>query len=418
MPIDAAEFFALGVGTNVDSDRIAAVSADGSTIFGYSVSSASPLYHWTRSDGVEAVPMFDGFSGSLYSGGARASADGSTIAIQRIGSNFSKGGLWTQDSGWHLPPGQNSGGLEGELYAVSSDGSTVVGSSTVGQALRWTRTGGFEELGSLPGETGAVAHSVSFDGSVIVGRSGSQLFRWTSATGMMGIANLPAGYVGWGRQQVSADGQFVLTTAERAAIGSGGSHVYDAFRWSSASGLVPIISDSGIIPIGSEDLSIIVGLGNKRWTQATGQQTLPHLPGQWTNSDILEMSADGRTLFGVSYVPGSNDDYDFGFWLPNGVVKTLDEVLLEQGLASSVAGWTDYSLDERNYYLSADARVLAGVRKNPAGLYDVFVVYLDPLVIPEPASTTLGLLALTLTSCFRSLSSRHAKRVGLNGPCR
>ncbi|MCP9472622.1 MAG: hypothetical protein NNA30_07820, partial [Nitrospira sp.] len=55
----------------------------------------------------------------------------------------------------------------------------------------------FIPLGHLPGGVDNVPYGVSADGAVVVGRSGStlghQAFRWTKATGMVGIGDLPGG---------------------------------------------------------------------------------------------------------------------------------------------------------------------------------------------------------------------------------
>ena len=91
---------------------------------------------------------------------------------------------------------ENSFGTQ--IYAVSADGSTVVGStaSPNGQeAFRWTPGEGMVGLGDLSG--GAFVSSafgVSGDGSTIVGRGRAsslnsaagvdRAFRWTSAAGM------------------------------------------------------------------------------------------------------------------------------------------------------------------------------------------------------------------------------------------
>ena len=56
-------------------------------------------------------------------------------------------------------------------WAVSSDGSVVVGASTssgVSEAFRWTRGGGMVGLGDLPGgDFASTARDVSADGSIL-----------------------------------------------------------------------------------------------------------------------------------------------------------------------------------------------------------------------------------------------------------
>jgi hypothetical protein len=146
----------------------------------------------------------------------------------------------------------------------------------------------------------------------------------------------------------------------------------------------------------SDDLESVIADGGpeaplQRWTEQTGQQALPHLPGQWTTSVASATSADGSILFGGS--GNSSIDFVMGFWLPNGVRKTLHDVLLEQGLGSSIDGWT-FRDPYYGHYLSADGQVLAGNAFNADGDEEGFVVYLDPLIVPEPASTGLVIFAL------------------------
>src|SRR5262245_37318037 len=85
--------------------------------------------------------------------------------------------------------------------AVSADGSVVVGTRFAGpsvEAFRWTAATGVVGLGDLPGDTaGSNAAAVSADGGVVVGVSGSasgqEAFRWTSGGGMVGLGDLPGG---------------------------------------------------------------------------------------------------------------------------------------------------------------------------------------------------------------------------------
>ncbi len=121
---------------------------------------------------------------------------------------------------------QGLGGLPGSFSSsatgVSADGSVVVGSSTrtpmwTTEAFRWTQATGMVGLGDLPGGSFySDANGVSADGSVVVGISnignGSEAFRWTQATGMVGLGNL-SGWNSSSASGVSADGSVVVGTA-------------------------------------------------------------------------------------------------------------------------------------------------------------------------------------------------------------
>src|SRR5262249_51771000 len=123
-----------------------------------------------------------------------------------------------------------------QAYGVSGDGSVVVGESGL-DAFRWTETNGMEALPLLPGANGASAYCVSRDGSVIAGYvafpGADHMFRWTSDGGMQDL--------GWYSgaipfpQAISGDGSTIVGFAE-------GLRDY-AFRWTSATG----IADLGLL---------------------------------------------------------------------------------------------------------------------------------------------------------------------------
>ena len=123
----------------------------------------------------------------------------------------------------------------------------------------------FTSLGDLPGgDFGSTATDVSDDGTVVVGigsnSEGSEAFRWTAETGMVGLGDFPGGFFrsrAWG---VSADGSVV--------VGQGGIEgpSIEAFRWNSADGMVGLgdlccgVVDSDAQGV-SADGNVVVGLG-------------------------------------------------------------------------------------------------------------------------------------------------------------
>ena len=83
------------------------------------------------------------------------------------------------------------GGSFSGAFALSSDGSVVVGDSSPSSspssthAFRWTQAGGMIDLGTFGGVE-SYARGVSADGSVVVGDSSNSAgvfhaFRWTQA---------------------------------------------------------------------------------------------------------------------------------------------------------------------------------------------------------------------------------------------
>ncbi|MCH7603849.1 MAG: HAF repeat/PEP-CTERM domain-containing protein, partial [Planctomycetes bacterium] len=126
----------------------------------------------------------------------------------RIKPHYIAAGLWLGGYCLTTAYGQASfqglgdlpgGSFESLAFAVSADGSVVVGDSISAsgfEAFRWTSGGGMISLGDLPGGFfDSSASGVSADGSVVVGHSasasGNEAFRWTSGGGMVGLGDLP-----------------------------------------------------------------------------------------------------------------------------------------------------------------------------------------------------------------------------------
>jgi len=200
------------------------------------------------------------------------------------------------------------GGISSSAAGVSADGSVVVGSSD-NQAFRWTQSDGLVGLGFLPGGNSSSAAGVSADGSVVVGESFApfppvppyfvsylQAFRWTEAGGMQSLA------VGASANGVSADGSVVVGTYyppkfnPQAIIwgGSLGGITYP-YLSSSAHG----VSADGSVVVGNATSVISSITEAARWTQTGGLQVLGLLPGS-SSSSASGVSADGAVIVGES----------------------------------------------------------------------------------------------------------------------
>ena len=82
-------------------------------------------------------------------------------------------------------------------------------------AFRWTESDGFQPLGDLAGGSNdSIAFAISSDGSTIVGRSdssnGEEAYVWRESHGMMGIGDLPGGDFESTAWHVSATGRFAV----------------------------------------------------------------------------------------------------------------------------------------------------------------------------------------------------------------
>jgi probable HAF family extracellular repeat protein len=137
--------------------------------------------------------------------------------------------------------GTNSG-TEALASDASLNGSVVVGQSRNKegwwQAFRWTASGGLQNLRTRGGPMSA-AYAVSDDGSVVVGKvltssnsASERAFRWTPSRGMQDLrrALLDAGVgavEGWvliSATAVSADGSVIV------GVGLNPSRQWEAFR--------------------------------------------------------------------------------------------------------------------------------------------------------------------------------------------
>lgn len=273
------------------------ISGDGSTIVGYyagiSPNDSGGWLRWTVVDG--AVPIATPFGqGTAYA----ASFDGSVI----VGTGNPNGCgssacVWTAQTG--LVALDNFGGPYatgepcgyGAALGVSADGSVAAGWSAPqsnGNSPQAFRSIGGQTvgLGYLPGggtgttppwPTGSVGTAISADGQAIVGwsdftNSGNdyQAFRWTQATGMQGLGDLPGGSISSRAFAVSADGSVVVGAGNFGAP-------TEAFIWTATTGMRRL----------QDVLSIDLGLNT------TG----------WAIQFALGVSADGRTIVGAGVNP-------------------------------------------------------------------------------------------------------------------
>ena len=182
---------------------------------------------------------------------------------------------------------------------VSADGGVVVGigSSISDEAFRWTQATGIIGLGDLAGgRTESTALGISSDGSVVVGYGfgngdRQEAYRWTAATGMVGLGFLTHGITSSAATAVSADGSTVVGNNGLPPSPGSTRQQLEAVRWTQATGMV---GDFGDLPGGvihsqandvSADGSVVVGYGTDNdlavkafwWRQDIGMVDLQDL---------------------------------------------------------------------------------------------------------------------------------------------
>src|SRR5262249_44624595 len=147
------------------------------------------------------------------------------------------------------------------------------------------------------------ANAISADGSAIVGAVGfpvqTQAFRWTQATGMVGLGDLSGGDVY--------------------------SAAYD-------------ISDNGAVVVGSSSSSgSTSGRAAFRLDQALGMVGLGFLPTKAATSDALSVTPDGSVIVGSS---GANGDAAAFVWDAAHGMRSLQSLIsADPNLVGNLTGW-------------------------------------------------------------------------------
>ena len=322
----AGEFGGVGDLTGgIYESGVPGVSADGSTVVGYSESASGvEAFRWTSSGGI--VGLGDLAGGSFYSEAMGASSDGSVVVGLSASASGTEAFSWTSGGGM-TGLGDLAGGVfDSRAYAISSDGLVVVGqsSATLGyEAYRWTSGGGMVGLGDLAGGNYySQAYGASSDGSVVVGHSssasGTEAFRWTSGVGMVGLGDLPGSSFSSTANAVSGDGSVVVGYG----VSASGT---EAFRWTSGGGMV--------------------GLGD--------------LAGGSFVSDALATNLDGSVIVGFSTSAAGSDAF---IWDATNNMRSLQDIL-EDDYKFDLTGWTLTSATG----VSSDGKVIVGEGTSASG---------------------------------------------------
>ncbi len=334
-----------------------------------------------------------------------------------------------------------------DLYAISGDGSTVVGSIADGSeygfvGFRW-RNGQTQTLPNLlsEGPFGTDARAVSYDGSVIVGSGYGpndgqvQGFRWTAGptwadpgvtqaipypdvedgygqlNGISHDGNAASGYSYIPYYWTSGSGSQPLAGVESYGLAFGisgdGQTIVggdgDAFRWTASGGKAAITivgSDGSEALAASYNGSTVVGRffddsGTRAFASTPGgTHALTSLGGDYKNDVAHNVTANGLWAVGTSY------DEDFGeravLWnTVTGEVFDLNTYLPTLGI--DLTGWQlECALD-----ISDDGLTIIGqgyyTPELGDGYYSTWIA-----VVPEPsAAPLLGAAALAFAGWRR-----------------
>lgn len=343
---------------------------------------------------VDFIPLGDLAGGDFRSSATGVSDDGSVV----VGNGTPESGVgafrWTAATGLvtlsGVPWGATPEGVSAE--AVSGDGATVVGWFQVEtggriEAFRWNTATGAVGLGDLIGDQfQSESFEVSVDGSVVVGTALAdgaepgqgtrhlEAFRWTAATGMVGLGDLQGGDYWSDARGVSADGSVVVGMSLNATSN------FEAFRWTSGTGMVGL----GDLPGGgfdvrandvSADGNVVVGNGSSAtgpeaylWTSGGGMMGLGYLPGLGAESRAYGVSADGNVVVGQSQADACSCTSEAFVWTQANGMQNLRDVLIAKG----VTGLDNWVLREATG-ISADGQWVVGNAINPSGDDEAFL---------------------------------------------
>jgi uncharacterized membrane protein len=348
-------------------------------------------------------------AGSAWSEARAISADGTTIVgISRAATSQAiEAFVWTEDGGIEgigaLPvPDPVSTGI-----SVSADGTVVVGGSRGvkgWESFRWTRTDGMVSIGDLPGGANtSEGMGVSADGSVIVGYAGSinnegrqnshyEAYRWTSETGLTPLGSLPGQAFHSAAKAVSADGSVIVGET----IGNPSGSNRQAFRWTSADGMMPLTgaptnARSEALAV-SADGTVIVGTANQtafRWTASGGMQLLP-IPAGFLFSSATDVSGDGRVVVFNAWL---NQQHAAFIWEEGRGVTSLSARLAELNVVSWQMLWVQG--------ISDDGLKLTGYGTNPSGRTESWVASIA--IVPEPSAISIAVAAAAFLFAHRIL---------------
>lgn len=319
-------------------------------------------------------------------------------------------------------------------YAISGDGSTVVGAADVDEytPFVWNATDGMVALDPISGGIGDCvggANAVNFDGTVLVGYSydGSKTVaaRWIAGTpealtnayaaeseafGISADGNVIVGH----RDNGGTTEAFIWTTgsgtmatltgvvgeSHAAAVSSDGSFVggssdvggtQNAMRWSSGGGLETLGTIGGFSGYSSTyalnaDGSVATGFsastdGNQafRWVEGEGMTGLGALTVTSTSYGQA-ISADGNIITGQNIDGGV---YAAFRWTPSDGMESLAAILNENGV--DITGW---ELNNARG-ISADGKLITGTGTF-GGHNTAYLMTTNGLISPEELLASLA----------------------------
>ncbi len=322
----AQEFIAIPPLPGDSVTVVRAVSGDGSTVVG--TSGAFPdqrAFYWTDATGLVELPFTANNSQAWdvsYDGGVIVGQDGST------------GVRWVDGVMEVLQGTEEFGNFQ--PTSVSDDGNFAAGrafppGSPFYAAARWTEDG-ITDLGELETDDFPVlATAISSAGSIVVGISDPQAYRWTERTGMVGLGFLPG---------------------------------FDEYSTTQA------ISGNGKIIGGQADIGFDDGYVAVYWDEEMNIHEIPSvIPSASVANAVTAANFDGSWLVGLN--TGSNPSArEIFVWDPVNGSRVLQETM-ENSFGVDFKGWqlaglpSPFNNDGSVFGMSNSGHAIVGVTINP-----------------------------------------------------
>jgi uncharacterized membrane protein len=176
------------------------------------------------------------------------------------------------------------------------------------------------------------------------------------------------------------------------------------------------VSSDGSVVVGDNDNAICSfgecwGFGEAfRWTSASGMVGLGPIPwaGAISSSTAFAVSGDGSVVVGRAgdWRPPLNPGRLAFIWDQANGMRSLRDVLVGLGLGPDLSGWIEF----RPTGLSDDGQTIVGGGINPSGDFEAWIAVLtEPDVTAVPALPTWGfaILAVLLVGVALLLSRRE-----------
>ncbi|MDQ2867043.1 MAG: hypothetical protein M3R59_01315 [Verrucomicrobiota bacterium] len=306
---------------------------------------------WTPDAGLQVLPYppTDGtMGGRPFITASDISADGNWIAYRAKpgGDGHHEAMICAGDLSQTTALGRGTN-VYSAATQISDDGANVFGfgydSVAQPHSFHWTAANGYQQIAEPSGYNKSIpaARGVSSDGIVSIGdisnfdidtfvESAHQAYRWTSADGLVQLGYLPGGdrSVALG---LTRDGSQIFGISN-STTSPGDTYFGEWFLWSSGSGMTSLGK-----PIGYDNFSLFGGI-----------------------------SSDGIILATAAYdSTATNPDTSFVYSTLTRTFYAIPELLAHSGAATSLQGWSALS----SLGVSDDGNTLFGSGTDPNGLH-------------------------------------------------